>query len=283
MTLSGPVGSEDERAALVAQVEAVEGVESVIDELEVETGDSSAGDGDGTDGGDAEDGVEDDGDGDVAGPDVDLQAAVDGVLPDGVTAVLDGGAVTLSGPVGSEDERAALVAQVEAVEGVESVIDELEVETGDSSAGDGDGTDGGDETNDDEANDGGTDDGGTPAGAEGDTINELLDLAPITFEYRSSVVAADGQAVLDEVVAYLEANPDVAIEIQGHTDTTGTDAENLALSTERAESVLDYLEGAGIAADRLTAVGLGESAPKVDELTAEDRETNRRIELVILG
>ena len=73
------------------------------------------------------------------------------------------------------------------------------------------------------------------------------------------------------------------IEIQGHTDSDGTEAENLELSTRRAQSVNDYLVGAGIDAGRMTTVGYGESAPKVPNDTADNKQLNRRIDFVVVS
>jgi outer membrane protein OmpA-like peptidoglycan-associated protein len=113
-------------------------------------------------------------------------------------------------------------------------------------------------------------------------VNDILDLAPITFEVGSSVITADGQAELDRAAEYLVANP-VAVEIAGHTDADGSEEANLALSEQRAQAVVDYLTAAGVDAALLTAVGYGEAPPIADNETDEGRAQNRRIEFSILG
>jgi peptidoglycan-associated lipoprotein len=68
---------------------------------------------------------------------------------------------------------------------------------------------------------------------------------------------------LDKLVETLNDNPNVTIELMSHTDSRDTEEYNMDLSQKRAQSVVDYLIGKGIAADRLTARGYGETSPKV--------------------
>jgi OOP family OmpA-OmpF porin len=87
----------------------------------------------------------------------------------------------------------------------------------------------------------------------------------------------DDKKVLDEVAEYLAANPDVVIEIQGHTDSTGPKRWNQTLSEWRAESAKKYLIANGVAEDRLTTKGLGPSQPAVPNDTRANRAKNRRV------
>ena len=93
--------------------------------------------------------------------------------------------------------------------------------------------------------------------------------------------AAESAAVLDEVAVSLHAWPEVKVEIQGHTDSTGSDEHNLDLSRRRAATVKSYLLLYGISGDRLTTTGLGESKPVGDNATEEGRALNRRVELFV--
>jgi OOP family OmpA-OmpF porin len=77
-------------------------------------------------------------------------------------------------------------------------------------------------------------------------------------------------------------NPDVKIEIQGHTDNIGSDKHNQILSLQRAETVKYYLIAKGVAANRLTTVGYGKTRPIADNKTEQGRGINRRIELKII-
>jgi transforming growth factor-beta-induced protein len=113
-------------------------------------------------------------------------------------------------------------------------------------------------------------------------VNDILDLAPITFEVASAVITAGGETELDRAADYLIANP-VAVEVGGHTDADGSDEANLDLSERRAQAVVDYLISAGVDPGLLTAVGYGETLPIADNETDEGRAQNRRIEFSILG
>jgi len=70
--------------------------------------------------------------------------------------------------------------------------------------------------------------------------------------------------------------------VEGHTDSVGTEANNLVLSRLRAEAVVDYLVSRGVDAGRLEAVGFGETSPVADNDTAGGRQINRRIEVELL-
>jgi OOP family OmpA-OmpF porin len=74
----------------------------------------------------------------------------------------------------------------------------------------------------------------------------------------------------------------VVVEVAGHTDSVGTDQYNQGLSERRANSVRDYLVEQGVRASRLTAVGYGENRPVATNDTADGRQENRRVELVVL-
>ena len=106
----------------------------------------------------------------------------------------------------------------------------------------------------------------------------------INFKKGSAVIEKKSFKLLDKSAAALMGFPDLKVEIQGHTDDQGDDAANLELSASRAESVRGYLIGKGVAADRLTAKGYGETAPSVSidglkrsKLKAA-RAKNRRVE-----
>ncbi len=112
----------------------------------------------------------------------------------------------------------------------------------------------------------------------------LNSLEPIQFASGSAVVEASSQAILDEAAAFLIADPSVAIEIGGHTDSLGGAEANETLSQDRAESVRAALVERGVT-NEMTAVGFGERRLKVDpdENDSEAQATNRRIEFRILN
>jgi outer membrane protein OmpA-like peptidoglycan-associated protein len=112
--------------------------------------------------------------------------------------------------------------------------------------------------------------------------DQLGALPPLTFENNSATLTAQGQAVVASAATILKAHPTVKIRIEGHTDSRGSDASNLALSQARAQAVLDALKAQGVTADRMTAVGFGERRPKVPDTSDANRAINRRVELVVV-
>jgi outer membrane protein OmpA-like peptidoglycan-associated protein len=109
------------------------------------------------------------------------------------------------------------------------------------------------------------------------TINEVIGLENIEFEVSSAVITPAGEEELQKVVAFFAENEAVNGLIEAHTDTDGSEEGNLALSQSRAESVLAFLVENGIAEERLTAVGFGESQPILVD-GVEDKVASRRIE-----
>lgn len=122
-----------------------------------------------------------------------------------------------------------------------------------------------------------------PAAIEvtGDCANvQIADLAKmIYFKTGTHTLVDASKQSLDVIAQYLKAT-EGNYEIQGHTDDVGSEANNMALSQRRAQTVMDYLVSKGVPAERLKAVGYGESRPKYDNKTADGRAQNRRIEIV---
>ncbi len=109
-----------------------------------------------------------------------------------------------------------------------------------------------------------------------------LELQGVNFDFDRAALRPDAFGALDADVAALKERSDVKVEVAGHTDSRGSDEYNVNLSQRRAEAVRNYLISKGIAADRLTAKGYGESQPVADNATDEGRFKNRRVELVPL-
>ena len=107
-----------------------------------------------------------------------------------------------------------------------------------------------------------------------------LTLEGVNFASDSARLLRESLAILDNAAATLKEWGEVKVEVAGHTDSTNSDAYNLRLSQRRAEAVRAYLIKKGVAADRLTAKGHGESRPVADNKTAEGRRKNRRVELI---
>ena len=123
----------------------------------------------------------------------------------------------------------------------------------------------------------------TPAGdrvdAKGCTLPKTLVLEGVHFDNDLDTLRPDSVAILDEANAILKRYPGLKVEVAGHTDSRGTSAHNIDLSTRRAKAVMDYFIAHGIAADRLSAKGYGEAQPVGNNYTEEGRVKNRRVEL----
>ena len=106
-----------------------------------------------------------------------------------------------------------------------------------------------------------------------------IDLYGVYFDTDKDSLKPESDAVLNQVLGLLKQYPQLRLVIAGHTDAQGSDVHNLDLSNRRAQSVVAWLVGRGIAADRLQAEGHGESQPVASNDTAEGRALNRRVEL----
>ncbi|HSG89555.1 MAG TPA: OmpA family protein [Pseudomonadales bacterium] len=135
---------------------------------------------------------------------------------------------------------------------------------------------------------------GTPRGDEVDekgctvkapmpmeAVAERIELA-LEFDYDSSKLRPQHYAEIERVAEFMRDHPDTSAQLEGHTDSRGTEAYNLALSERRAYSVRDYLiDEADIDPRRITAVGYGEARPTASNDTDDGRQRNRRVEAVI--
>lgn len=104
----------------------------------------------------------------------------------------------------------------------------------------------------------------------------------IHFATAKAVIKEDSFSLMDEIVQVFNDNPQVLkVSIEGHTDSDGEDAYNKTLSDQRAKAVMKYLVDKKVAADRLSAVGYGESKPIASNDTDEGKAKNRRVEFHI--
>jgi len=111
-----------------------------------------------------------------------------------------------------------------------------------------------------------------------DTCGRIV-LRGVNFEFDKSNIDAASAGVLDVAAEQLSGCPNVAVRVDGHTDSIGTDAYNQGLSERRANAVMGHLVDRGVSASRLTATGYGEGNPIASNDTAEGRALNRRVEL----
>jgi peptidoglycan-associated lipoprotein len=122
-----------------------------------------------------------------------------------------------------------------------------------------------------------------------DTVNIQVTAKPVKefvfedvyFDFDRYSLRPEATRVLDEAIASLQANPELNIEVEGHTCNIGTAEYNLALGERRATAVRDYLTSRGIGANRLRTVSYGEERPKYDNSREETRRLNRRAAMVV--
>lgn len=108
-------------------------------------------------------------------------------------------------------------------------------------------------------------------------------LLGVTFDFNSDRLTANARDLLVRTADALKGQPDLSVELAGHTDSVGAEEYNRQLSQKRAESVRNYLIDLGVSPDQLTATGYGESDPVRSNETEEGRERNRRVEFNVLS
>ena len=104
----------------------------------------------------------------------------------------------------------------------------------------------------------------------------------MNFESNSDRLLPSASGVLNDAAATLLKNPTIKVEVAGHTDSDGAAAYNESLSARRATTVRDYLASKGVAMDRMTTRGYGESEPIADNGTRAGKAQNRRVVLRVL-
>jgi outer membrane protein OmpA-like peptidoglycan-associated protein len=110
----------------------------------------------------------------------------------------------------------------------------------------------------------------------------VVTLGDVLFETGRADLKSGSRQTLDKLSAFLQAYPKRNVQIEGFTDSVGGDDYNQSLSERRADSVRDALTSMGIANDRILTKGLGKSSPVGDNGTAQGRQQNRRVEVLIL-
>ena len=114
-------------------------------------------------------------------------------------------------------------------------------------------------------------------------LGATLVLRDVVFETGRADLKPGAAERLRPLASYLQANPNVRVRIDGHTDAQGSDAYNQALSDRRAASVRAALGTMGVAGARIEAVGHGESQPVAENRTPAGRQQNRRVEVTLVG
>ncbi|MBR1563834.1 MAG: OmpA family protein [Paludibacteraceae bacterium] len=102
----------------------------------------------------------------------------------------------------------------------------------------------------------------------------------ITFDVGKAIIKPESMGEINRIVKLMTDDPSLKFEVQGHTDNTGNAASNQTLSEQRAQAIVQKLVEMGISADRLTAVGKGQTNPLADNSTDKGRAKNRRVEFI---
>jgi OOP family OmpA-OmpF porin len=113
-------------------------------------------------------------------------------------------------------------------------------------------------------------------------VGTTVRLKNIYFDFDKTTLKKESFPELNKVVEFLKVNPNIEIEIAGHTDNKGTDDYNINLSQGRSQSVVDYIVSQGIDSGRLGAHGYGEGKPIETNGTDGGRAVNRRVEFTVL-
>lgn len=114
-------------------------------------------------------------------------------------------------------------------------------------------------------------------------LGATLVLQDVVFASGKSDLKAGAGQRLQPLAKYLQANPNVKVQIDGHTDSQGSNASNQSLSEARAQSVRATLAQMGVSVDRITTIGHGETEPVADNMIAAGRLQNRRVEVTLVG
>ena len=121
----------------------------------------------------------------------------------------------------------------------------------------------------------------------GTDLTKYLQLDPIYFDLDKSLIRIDGQITMQQVFAYLKEYPEVVIEVRSHTDARATTSYNQALSNRRAKETVKYLLDNGIAPERVSGKGFGESqltnnCDTAKKCSEEEHQKNRRSEFIVI-
>jgi len=119
----------------------------------------------------------------------------------------------------------------------------------------------------------------TPMGATVDARGCWTYASVVLFDINSAEVKSEAYPMLQEAVLIMKKNPDLKVEVDGHTDSTGTAAYNMTLSVKRAEAIKDHFVNNGVDPNRLTTKGFGITNPAASNDTKAGRAKNRRVEL----
>ncbi|MEJ6001187.1 OmpA family protein [Paucibacter soli] len=109
----------------------------------------------------------------------------------------------------------------------------------------------------------------------------VITIGDVLFDNNQARLKPGGLRNLEQLAAFMKQYPQRRLMVEGHTDSVGSDSSNEGLSQRRAEAVRDVIVGQGVAADRLSVRGLGETRPVASNDNAAGRQMNRRVEILL--
>lgn len=110
-----------------------------------------------------------------------------------------------------------------------------------------------------------------------------MNINDVLFDFNKYTLKPGAREKLAKVAGILLAYPGLKVQLEGHTDSIGSDQYNQVLSQQRADAVRSYLVTQGVPTDTVTAVGLGKADPVASNDTATGRQQNRRVDMVVSG
>jgi len=111
----------------------------------------------------------------------------------------------------------------------------------------------------------------------------VVNMGDVLFDFGKYDLKPDTKITLAKLAGIIQSHPGLQLAIEGHTDNIGSDEANMKLSQQRGDTVREFLVQQGLAADKVTAVGLGMAEPVADNSTNEGRQKNRRVEIIVSG
>ena len=111
----------------------------------------------------------------------------------------------------------------------------------------------------------------------------VVNMGDVLFDFGKYNLKSDTKITLAKLAGIIQSHPGLHLAIEGHTDNIGSDEANMKLSQQRGDTVREFLDQQGLAADTVTAVGLGKGEPVADNSTNEGRQKNRRVEIIVSG
>jgi outer membrane protein OmpA-like peptidoglycan-associated protein len=111
----------------------------------------------------------------------------------------------------------------------------------------------------------------------------IVNISDVLFDFNKYTLKPGAREKMAKVAGILLAYPGLRLQLEGHTDSIGTDEYNMTLSQKRADTVRDYLISQGVQSDNVSAIGLGKTNPVASNDTDAGRQQNRRVEMVVSG